>query len=292
MKIKRISKASVIEWLKRIFTLQSLAVIAGFIAAFYTYKTYKDNQPAHISLEYSEGYEAVNVEDKDILINLSSSSLGKVFFRSLNPDDKHPIGLPIIVNKSSKSVENLNLEVSINTGFFEFKEEDVGIDFEIIDNNPTIQNAITLRYKNNYLNANSEIPVPLWFLYVPDTILIPKVYDSCETVSYAKDDCISSVFQYKITYDGLSKPIEFVVVDYVYIGEYRPWLLSDEQIDKFLTMCYERGCFTELKNRIIVSVLDRNPMIVIPPKKLSDADFKEFKRGFVEKRKDNREWAN
>ncbi len=273
MKTKRISKASVIEWLKRIFTLQTLAVIVGFIAALYAVKSYKDNRLSKISMEYW-------TNDKKIIKNVDNivrfENLICPYERMVKLDG---YGYPMLVNKSSKSVNNLQLTIEVNYERLGFFDKDISSDYSVIEHN-TVTRTIKLRYNPTILNAKSVIPFPIGKMYLPDTIPIQK------------DECFSVHFQYKFTYDGmpgnprLFMPIVFYITDHVYFDNKDQLHSDDEHVDAFLTQCYQMGYLTEYRKYLVAAICDIDDFqMVKPPKRLNDAKFEKFKKEFIESRK-------
>lgn len=81
MKNKLVSKNIIVGWLKRIFSIQTVAVVAGIIAAIYAYKTYKDNQPAQISVVYFESNGTIiNLDKMQRFVQLLSTNNRMVDF--------------------------------------------------------------------------------------------------------------------------------------------------------------------------------------------------------------------
>lgn len=269
MKIKRISKASVIKWLKKVFTLQTLAVVAAIIAALYAYKTYQDTKPAQISREYyvSVGSK-INVDDKNDFINLMTPYYGRtLYFGSDYSNGFFPNGMPNIVNASSKSIKDFRLEIDVIIFGLSLDYNYINPDFEIVESD-TIE--YKLRYKYDVFHPKSAVPVPFQRL---------RLIDSCSV-----DDCLLRMF-YRITYEGISEPKDFQLY---YRVCYTDDDLQDQhkQLDDFLTWCYYNGSFTECRDNTIVTFVDeQDARIVNPPKRLNDAKFEKFKKEFIESRK-------
>lgn len=275
MKIKRISKASVIEWLKRIFTLQTLAVVAGIIAALYAYKSYRDNKPTQISMDFYGFCESEKVDEIEWFINLISPDFRGnslcVFFGMDYPSAGFPSGIPDVRNKTNKSIKDFRLDVKITYTWFEFDEKDISPDFEIVEND-TALHELKLRYKYDVLNAKRAIPNPLKCMYLMDTV----------PWQTEKKDSYALSMTYNISYDGIPEPRWFNVHYYVYYDDVNPLIISDDYLDRFLSGCYKNGEFTRQRHNTLVSVIDHTrSKMAIPHGKLTDDKFEKFKRDFI-----------
>lgn len=290
MKIKRISKATVIGWLKKIFTLQSLAVIAGFIAAFFAYKTYQDNKPAQITTEYYSDYESINIDEKIDIVNLispncfdralyyrngfithinfpdSSGNNRPLYMGNGYPTRSFPCGIPSIRNNSSKAIMNFRLDIDISYASLCINKDKISPYYEIVEND-TILRKMVLRYKYNVLNAKSSIPLPFSCMYLSDSI--------CGSTGAS--------LLYRMTYDGIDVARVLRVFYFLCFDETYPDVLTDDCINEFLTTCYDGGYFTNRKKRTLVAIIDKyKTMVVNPPKRLNDVKFEKFKKKFIE----------
>ena len=267
MSKKRITKETMEKWLERIFSVQTLTVIVGAIAAFFAYKSYKDSQPAKIHFALITNLnDYIKVDNKTLFVNLIVPNNKLIPWGSgVLPD-----GTPVIVNESSKSIKNLKLEVDIfypDCGICEISQ-----DYDIVKHDSLVH-LIKLGYKYDILNAFSSIQPPIENLYLDDSSSFPK------------DSCTMFWFHYNIIYDGASKPQGFTAIYYVYFDNNEFLRVTDEHVDEFLTNCYQEGYFTEVKDGTLVSIVDLARFYIVkPPKRLTDAKFEDFKKDFLSKR--------
>ena len=276
MKNKQLSEKLVVKWLKKIFSIQTIAVVAGITAAWFTYKTYKDNKPAQISMEFYGFCESENVDEKVWFYNLISPDFSDgliVRFGKDYPSAFFPSGIPGIANKSSKSIKDFRLDVTVSYTWFEFDQNDICPDFEIVENNIALH-EIKLRYKYDVLNANSSIPNPIKWMHLMDTVPSP----------FEKQDAYAVDMMYTISYDGIPETRWFDTHFFVYYDDINPLDISDEYIDEFLTIFYKNGNFN--RHNTMVAVIDKTrSKMAIPHGKLTDSKFEKFKKDFIKSRK-------
>lgn len=274
-KVKTNNRHVIKETILLVFTVVS--AVAASIAAYYSIKSDKDNQPSQIGLEYYVSYEPINVDSINVFVNLITPYFGQAFLGNYN-SAKYPLnGLPEIKNNSSKSINNFRLDVYINYEYLELDEKNISADYEIIDHQPSSY-RIHLRNKYDVLNAKSSAPIPLASLSIPENI--PLHYKDSLLVPFDYSDL---AFRYIITYDGISEPIAYSVYYIMYHDKEANWSVSDEHVEDFLDMCYKDGAFNY--SSTIVSILDKSPTIVHPPQRLLYYEFVQFKKEFIESRK-------
>lgn len=265
-------ETAIMRWLKRIFSIQTVSVIAALVAAYYAYKSYIDNQPSQISLEYNVFHETINADDKQNFINLMAANYRSLAFGSGYSDGFIPNGMPNIINKTNKSIKNFKLEVTIRFFHLAFRQEDINKDFEVIENDTTFS-TLKLKYKYDVFNAQSAIPIPLKFMHLP------------ESEPFSDDNTYTILFSYNITYDGISEPRDFGISYIVYFDNEEHLSITDKHIDEFLSSCYKQGCFTEYKNNTLVSVVDAaRTRVATPSISLTDDSFEKYKERFIKSR--------
>lgn len=275
------SKETIIGWLKRIFSLQTIAVVVGIIAAIYAIKTYKDNHSGEMSLDfyyyrYWENHlEKTDVHDKDVFENLIATENGVVSFGDGGySNSSWPNGIPCIQNKSSNSIKNFRLEIEVYHEGLEIDQNDIYPDYEI-QYQDTINHHLLLRYKYDVLNGNSSVPTPISRMHLPDSIPLDSMplWEKNYDVHFA----------YRIVYDGIPKPCQLYINYTMCFGVGS--CLTEKQIDDFLSKRYNDGCFDQNRKRTLVTVIDCTYCEVMdPPKKLTEAKFEDFKKDFIANR--------
>lgn len=265
-------------------TISVIAVMASIIAAYYGYKTYKESQPPQLCIEIRNLKEYRDVSGYtffyNLMIPLNGTAIipynGYKYLIGLGANtanEYHAMGIPYIVNRSNKSMKKFSMEIRVsycrlNIPLREIRTED----YEIVEND-TISETLLLKYKHDILYPNSAIPIPIRFMYLPES-------------EYEEDKYSWIFFDYKIAYDGIPCPINFVSNYRVYFDNENPWGISEQHLDEFITQCYREGCFTD--NSILVSIIDpANDKIdfVTPPRWLNDTKFEKYKKYFIENRK-------
>jgi len=175
------------NWLRRIFSLQTISVLAAIVAAYYAYKSYKQNTNSDITIEI---YDPV----KDELININETPIIITLITTLDDIDfihnrQHIMYLPHITNVTDKSLKNFKCDITIKS-FSEidvdFEDEEVGPDYKLIGSEDKFAH---IRYRENVLHAQS-----LMTPFVTSVSLDP---DEFEEVHY----------EFNISYDGLEKPL-------------------------------------------------------------------------------------
>ncbi len=189
--------SSISSWLKRIFSLQTITVVATVLGTYYAWVEYIRDKDPEISLQIYDH------QHKD-LIDLTDYPLVLTFF-TLDPDDSeiyfntsnhvNNFILPNIKNNSKKSLKNFKCKVSVRLFFDDLGldegDDEIGEEFEVLR---TDSHSLQMTYKENVLHAQSSLPVPLrsyWFDEEHFQFLI---------------------IEYSISYDGLEKPLYFIDV--------------------------------------------------------------------------------
>ena len=268
-------ETAIMRWLKRLFSLQTVSVIAALVAAYYAYKSYKDNQPSQISIEYNVFHESIKADNIQNYVNLMVPNYKSLAFGSGYSDGFIPNGMPNILNKTNKSINNFKLEITIRYFHLNINPEDICKDYVIIENDTSLY-LLKLKYKYNIFNAQSAIPIPVKFMNLPGSRPFP-------------DDSIYKIyFVYNITYDGIAENKDFGISYDVYFDQETHLSVTDKHIDDFLTSCYKEGAFTEYKNNTLVSVVDMVDTKVANPSMIStDESFEKYKRRFFDAREDS-----
>lgn len=269
MKNKHLTKASIVSCLKKLFSVQTMTVIASIAsicAAYFAYITFVNNQSPQLSREFYLFDHHINVDDKRCFLNLIAPNHNLISLGS-GEANYFPTCIPNIVNNTSKSIKDLLIEVTISYRDLEIQPKDICKDFDIIKHDEACH-LLTLRYKYDILNAGRAIPIPVSWIQLP------------KYASFSKDKYHMFWLYYTITYDGIPKPQEIFSYNYVYFdGELS---LRDEHIDEFLTMAFEEGYLTWKKNTTLVSVINHlKSKIAIPPKALNVKNFVKFKKDFI-----------
>lgn len=226
----------IIKWLKRIFSVQTLMVVATIAAAFFGYRSYSDNHPSQISLEFNCIQGSINTEKIT-----EYESLLFPFQRHLKLED-HTVynsvlnsPFPAIVNKSDKSIKNFKVEVLVHLSQLRFHDSDVNQDFEVTkyDTTSTTGYNVYFKYKFDVLHAKSSMSVPLNSVYLPDTIPF-------------SDNFHNLLLFFKITYDGINEPIRYRVKIASLFNEDNFLYKYDKTIDKYLTQMLEDIDFSHI----------------------------------------------
>lgn len=269
MKNKQVSKETIVGWLKRIFSIQTLAVVAGIVAAIYAYKTYKENQPSQISVVYIDESNGTvtNLDKMQRFVQLLATNNRIVDFDWYS----YYCPYPCIYNDTKKSIRDFKVEVAVYCGELVLDEREMFPCYEIAIHD-TVHNGYLFKYKSDVLNAKTFIPMPVMRMHLPDSI------------SISKDTRYNVTVKYEISYDGISRNRNFIMDYYMYFEDEDSWFVSDNHIDEFLTYCYQQGFFTEYKDSSFVSVLEEKNRIVSPPKRLTDQKFDRYKKEFIESR--------
>ena len=303
------NESIIIKWLKRIFSIQTLTVVATLAAAYFGYKTYSDNQPAQLCIEYDfldfernydlyDDYELKTIEVNHSIKRIMVLLDERFFTRDLHlapydnkdHDDIHfNLPIPTIKNKSNKIINDLDVTIDFCPNFFSVDDD------EKIDSKYIIQNIDTIRtgdkifinyvfkYKEKLLYANSNLYCPVNHLYLKDDVNFDPEYSG----TYPYD--VS--FTYTIKYNGLEKPICFDIDLFAYMqdSDFSSNLIDDyhaseEEIDDFLTTCYKEEALFKNHNTLVLIVLESTALIMDPIEEdISDEAFEKYKTDIISK---------
>lgn len=261
-------------WLKRITSIQSISFIvavfaafAAIFAAYYTYKAYISNEPSQLSIEYPINKENnINLGKRTSLITLLKSDGRCLFFGRGVPDGNYPTGIPRIVNNSNKSLMNFKCEVKIYHWDLDYNEVDIDKDYEVVED---LRGCLKLRYKFDVLNAQWGLPVPLRNAYLSEETIIKEWIKFC------------LFFEYHISYDGISEPLNYTATIWSYFEEKDCF---KEHIDNFLDVMYgnltkpNAGCLVAISG---ITQKTTHGIIVDPTKKMNKAEFQEYKKQVI-----------
>lgn len=254
-------ESRLLKWLGRIFSIQTFALIASIIAAWYTYKTYKENQAPQISVGY--------ISEAAILPGITyfcNDSVNYCYFLTFSDKDtvwwlngEHS-GLLYIANNTNKSIKNFELKILIGYDYLDLDIASVDDDFIIIKRDTVFgySKGLELKYKYDVLNPHTEIPVPIKRAYMP------------------KFNCtnLQIFFDYTISYDRMDVPSKYLVFNFPRRG------FSVKNITDFLDDIYKEKRFN---SRSIVGMQTLDKMLIFnPPKELDDEKFENFKSEFLE----------
>jgi len=304
----QVHETAVIRWLRRIFSLQTISVLAALVAAYFAYKSYQDSQPSPLSVIYED--KSLTLDGhfycfENLIIPSTKDGILLDFapFNDQYMDMRIPNGFPLIFNDTKKGINNFKLDVDVNYKFDVcIKPEDICPDYEIIEDD-TISREMKLKYKHNVLNAKSFIPLPIKRVRYTEhntldedsySCLRLELYFACDGLSEQKKICIN----YNVSFiegdyrrntdeqnDYLSEEDSLLLLDelfYFNYGAKHRWI-PDEQIDKFLNDCYENGYFAPDEDYYIVSILDRYLVRVVRPSRITTFEsFEEYKKKVFE----------
>lgn len=294
MENKNLSETRVIRWLKKIFSIQTIAVIAGLVAAYYTFISYKDNQPTQLSIVMSHLGGMKDCDGVEAFQNLILKEKTKYQYQKTNhisphflseeetsylildssPNTLFTLGIPQIVNKTNKSIKNLWIEIDLISRGFEIPLESICQDFSVTSYLSWEEySSITLRYNYNIVHANTCIPIPI------SSINLPQIELLCKEIPTSIEFC------YRIVYDGIRQPLVFRISDQIIFYENLPMLEIQEHINEYLTKCYQEECFSNDRKKTLVTIIDENTQryfIIKPPKRLTDEKFEKYKRDFID----------
>lgn len=274
----------------------AITLFATLIAAYYTFKSYKDNQPPRLCLEVHyfnkdrKNLSVINVESINRFINLIVPE-GHVIMLGYTSNYYFPMGIPYIINRSRKSMKNFKLEIDFFYSHLRFIDDVVSEDFEYVDVTDSDSldfcglKRVKFKYKHDILYAQCAIPVPLRMMGVD----IPN--SEIATWNYQA----FAHFNYYIVYDGITKPVDFSVSYTVYFDDFcrlkddvyhcsntELMGVTEEHIDEFLTKTYSNHLRFEDLDKMVTVVDGDNSMIFNLPKNLTDAKFEKHKKEFIE----------
>lgn len=180
--------------------------------------------------------------------------------------------MPAIVNRTNKSITNFKFELDIDYYPLVLRREEINEDYEVFYND-TLAHRIKLRYKYDVLKAKNAVPLP-----------IRHMRHFSDSVLFSTEEQIT--FNCSITYDGISDPKEFIIIDEIYFDNSENGQVSDEHIEKFFDDYYIQGYFlSENKNSVLVSIIENTRIDYIIPQGIkTDVQFEKFKKNFIKNR--------
>ena len=268
-----------------------IGIITIFIAipgVYIAYKAYIDSKPPRLSIEFWNQDECMNVEDVVLFKNLIFPHdehylvpyldyKNLILFGGHYRNASEITGIPFVSNYTNKRVKNLRLEIRVNySDKLILPPREISEDFEIKDNK---LGSVILKYKHDILYAKSAIPMPIRFMYLPES------EEPFESTQYFVN------FVYSISYDGMARPITFRSFYDVYFDNE----LGEKHIDDYLTECYQLGLFSNTRKTSLVSIIDidkGNYEILNPPKRLTNSEFEQYKKTTIENWKSKDEKLN
>ena len=178
-------------WLERIFSIQTFSLLVAIVGVYYGIKSFLHNEESNITLEIynpiTEKY--INIDGVSIIwIVYKPFSEDQEELEFVDDDEKCPVFVPIFRNITEKSLKNFKCEITYEDIDVEENEDYINNNYEILDaDNDDVDYDLLLKYKYDVLHAQSELPTPLtsWDFSVDEEL----------------------VSEYKISYDGLSKPM-------------------------------------------------------------------------------------
>lgn len=248
---------NITTWLKKIFSLQTISLLVALVAGYYTYKTYKDSQPAQISVELP----VLNEEKDEFIENLDTKGVKRYFslgfynipLVSLNDGriagPENMLLFPVIGNKSKKSLKDFTADVSVwfddnmTSLFKESRDDENFLNTASYEIKSESERGVLLCYKKNVLAPNSYLPYPLKWLIL---------YNADKKI---KNNGGEICFTYYITYDGAEEPIEFQYKARLYYDEDYS---SDEEIDSIFNKRFvSYAMYNFLQNDVYAQTSDR-----------------------------------
>lgn len=274
-------------WLKKssngiiiIFTV--LAAIASCVAAYYAYLSHSESLPAQISVIF-KSTDIFQSESTDLSLNPNR----KVFlllcsqYNIVHLGDFGGNAFPLICNETRKTIKDFKLEVIVKHNDLDFDKKYINPAFEIIEVD-TIYNITKLLYKFNWLNPGERISAPIRKMYFVDN---PRYHD--------RSDKYIIEFQYNISYDGMKEYEKLYVNCTAYSGK-SSINMNDGYIDRFLTDCYSRGSIIYAVSPDVVAVQDESlcAHVAHPKDGLSNEEFANFKKEFIQRMRDKKGFKN
>ena len=220
-------ESHIINWLKKIFSIQTISLLVALVAAYFTYKSYIDNKPGDLTIEFP-----ILNDEMDSVSYIEASNVSRYFSLGFCEIPLIPINdgrlagpnnmllFPIIGNQSSKSLKNFSADIRIwsndigvlLTDNIDTNNENGYIDITNYNIISKSENSIELAYNKDYLSANKWLPCPL-------------SHDNLYNGFYLGDSKIAKkgfnlFFYYYITYDGIESPITFVYDTKIFLGTF------------------------------------------------------------------------
>lgn len=269
---------NIIVWLKRIFTIQTTSLIIAIFAAYYTYKSYIDNQPEQLITTI---YDCVNFDpDKSDYINITetktiwSLNIADIPCFSFNNPMGQLVTTPLFVNSSKKGLNNFNCEIKIwyNEALEKcFKGNEyyslTNLEGELNGKGYSIvnwdYNTIHLKYNAIFFPANEVLSFPINYIIMPE-----NCNNSNITVSYS------------ITYDGANGYNQNIIHFYFYNTEY---LNKEKEItNNWLKKCVFNRLYSNKKIENSKWAIVINGKLYNDIKHFTEEEFKSYKYSNLE----------
>lgn len=223
------------NWLRKIFTAKKISIIIATLSLLVTTIAF---------ISTTSGKLSIKINDKTITFPKRGNDSPKVAELCFVNDSSFSLGdyanLPILNNKSSRSIKNLNYEVKII--------QHSKCDYRLDDNFERINSSAF--YKKENLKAFQSVGAPI------STISLPQQQAFLE-------------FVYNISFDGASKPI--IMPYYLFIYNTSGHRMTEEQYvslrNSFLKNHYET--FKNVKNSPIYITVGDTTVLLKDPKILN-----------------------
>lgn len=191
---------NIIGWLKRFFTIQTISLIITIFAAYYTYKSYADNQREQLTTII---YDNIDFDpDKSEYVDITktktiwSLNIANIPCFSFNNSMGQLVTTPLFVNSSKNGLNNFSCDIKIwytqaLEKCFNGKEyySLINLEGDLNEKGYSIvnwsNNTIHLKYNTTFFPANETLSFPLDYLILPD---------NCQNSQIS--------VSYYITYDG------------------------------------------------------------------------------------------
>lgn len=273
---KDVMDSTIIRWLKRIFSIQTISVIAGLIAAYYTYITYIGNEPSKLSIEYliNDFYykdSTINFDDKRFFFTSIQSSNGSIDLVDPIYKDKSIATIPRYVNNTNKSITNFRCEIYLYSSWMYYKEDDINHDYEIIERQQS--GDVKLRYKYNVLNAHSILPFPLTRVHL-------SLHDPiAESYNYQPEYTIH--LDYCFTYDGIDNPLYTRTEIFSFDNND---LNYNKHQEDYINKMYKEGRLSRKAHTSVVAISNCGKALIADHADFKDeADFEDYKRKLLDR---------
>ena len=249
--------ATLLSILKVIVAVMTLT--ATIWGTYYTWKSYLDSKPAQVHKIFKYKDKTIYVDSVSKFKILLEPHNTNMYILGRNDDNSESYPFPIIINKSNKSINNFKVFVNAYLWGFTYFDDDVNKNFRIIkkDSVPLLI-TLELEYKYDVLHANSSISNPINYV-------IPIDYMSERYMS----------FDFHITYDGIIEPLKYSVLLEISDDTYS-YKLRDEEIDKFLSLCYSQGAL--LSKDTLIAIQHRYKSYILCNNKNSAIPKEEFEK--------------
>lgn len=200
------NSSSIINWIKKLFTLQFFSLIVGAVAAYFAYVSFVQSKPPQLNfyMDREIGEDKVSYD----LVNEIYNFYGLYFYEIPPMELGYSRGVPMghqmpfvwISNDQDKALSNFNCNISIwhdkHMASFDEPYFHLGNNMKITENTDY---HLNLEYEKDILPAGSSLPMPFPYL-----LLMSK-----DGTSNAMDGKYDVTFKYRITCDGCSSPPTF-----------------------------------------------------------------------------------